>query len=66
MIDPIVTMEHVRQLGYCARGARSFFERYSLDYTKFLSEGIPASELLAASNDDWMVQKVVEVANGQG
>ena len=66
MNDPVLTMEHMRKLGYCARGVRAFFERYELDYSKFLSDGIPASVLLSASNDDWMVQKVVEVANGQG
>lgn len=66
MNDPVLTMEHMRKLGYCARGVRAFFERYELDYSKFLSDGIPASVLLAVSNDDWMVQKVVEVANGQG
>lgn len=66
MNDPVLTMEHMRKLGYCARGVRAFFERYELDYSKFLSDGIPASVLLSVSNDDWMVQKVVEVANGQG
>jgi len=61
----IVRMEDLRQLRYCARGVRAFFERHGLDYNRFLSEGIEAEELLTASNHDGMAQAAVEVAHGR-
>lgn len=66
MTDILVTMAHIRQAGYCARGARDFFTRYNLDYVDFLKNGIRPERLLEVSNNDWMVQKVVEIARGQG
>jgi hypothetical protein len=61
----IVKMKHCRTLRYCAKGVRSLFQRYSLDYNQFLKHGIPADELLEATNNDGMVKAVVEVANGE-
>lgn len=61
----IVRMEHLRQLRYCARGVRAFFERYGLDYSQFLSEGIESGVLLEATNHDAMAVAAVEVANGR-
>lgn len=61
----IVKLEHMRRLRYCSKGIRAFFVKYSLDYQKFLKEGIDAEELLSASNNDAMAKAVVEVANGQ-
>lgn len=53
----IVTMHHVRTVpgfsargGYCARGARAWFQRHNLDWFVFLREGIPA-ETLEATGD---------------
>jgi hypothetical protein len=61
----IVRMEHLRELRYCARGVRSFFQRHNLDYTVFLSDGIEAGELLRVTNNDGMAVAAVEVANGR-
>lgn len=55
-----VTMLHVRQAGMCSRGARAFFERHGLDWTKFLEEGLDA-EILEAT-EDAMALQVVEIA----
>lgn len=44
MDDPLVTMTHVRQLHYCASGARTFCERYGLDWREFVRHGLPASQ----------------------
>ena len=38
----LVRMEHCREIGYCARGVRYFFQLHGLDFAKFLSEGLPA------------------------
>lgn len=64
MSGTIVRMKHCRSLGYCARGVRSLFARYELDYADFLTNGISANNLLKATNDDGMVVAVVEVASG--
>lgn len=61
----IVRMEHLRELRYCARGVRFFFQRHNLDYTLFLSEGIEAEKLLRVTNNDGMAVAAVEVANGR-
>lgn len=60
-----VKMDHMRRLGYCARGVREFFSHHGLDYSKFLEEGIDSEELLRVGGDNQMVLDVVEVANGQ-
>lgn len=62
----IVRMEHCRQLAYCARGTKTFFEKHNLDFADFLKNGIDSEVFLEATNHDWMVQKVVEVASEQG
>ena len=63
-----VTMSHFRNLGYCAKGVRHGFARYGFsrqEYSVFLQNGIEAVELLARSDDNAIVQRVVEVARGQ-
>lgn len=62
MSDVVVTMQDCRELRYCARGVRKLCERYGIDYSKFLAEGIRAEDLLDATNHDGMVVAVVEVA----
>jgi hypothetical protein len=41
------------------------FKRHSLDYGDFIKNGIPADELLEATNNDGMAKAAVEVANEQ-
>lgn len=65
MSTVIVRMEHLRELRYCARGVRAFFQRYELDYSKFLSDGIDSASLLTATNNDAMAVAAVEVAHGR-
>lgn len=50
MAEPRVTMAHIRRVNFCSRGARAFFERYGLDWSAFLREGIPVSELEATGD----------------
>ena len=60
----LVMHRHMRELGYCNRGARDFFARHGLDWRAFLAGGIQA-DLLAATGDA-MAMKVVERARAEG
>ncbi|MEW6169847.1 MAG: hypothetical protein AB1651_19515 [Pseudomonadota bacterium] len=60
MSELIVTHADMRSLGYCNRGAREWFTRHRLDWSRFIDEGLPADVLLA--NGDSMAQDVVQVA----
>lgn len=59
-----VKMEHVRRLGYCSSGVRTFFQRHGLDYPGFLRDGIPA-ERLAETGDGMALSAIEEAARGQ-
>jgi hypothetical protein len=63
MTDVLVTMKDVRLAKMCSRGARDFCAKYNLDYSEFLKQGLPASQLEATGNA--MVLKVVEIARGR-
>lgn len=56
----LVLHRHIRELGYCNRGARAFFARHGLDWGQFLREGIDAAELERIG--DAMAQRAVEHA----
>lgn len=59
-----VQLKHIRQLGYCRRGAVKFFARHGWDWSDFLRNGIDAEKLIATG--DAMAMKAVEVAkNGR-
>jgi hypothetical protein len=45
-----ITVSDAREVGYCARGMRTFAETYGLDLRSFLTTGIPAEELLATGD----------------
>jgi len=53
--EPRAYMRHIRQLGYCSRGARKYFARHSMDWSAFLRDGIPCSTL-EATGDGLMIQ----------
>lgn len=55
-----VLHRHIRQLGYCNRGARTWFARHGLDWPAFLREGIPAERL--EQTGDAMALKAIESA----
>jgi hypothetical protein len=63
----IVLHRHLRELGYCNRGSREFFQRHGLDWADFLKNGIEAEKMLATN--DAMAARTVEQAerdvNGQ-
>lgn len=63
MSDVIVVQKDMRALRYCSRGVRDFFRRHELDYSNFLKNGIPASQL--EETGDAMALAVVEVARGR-
>lgn len=48
--EPRAYMRHIRQLRFCARGARDYFARYGLDWSAFLREGVPCSVLEATGD----------------
>jgi hypothetical protein len=59
----IITMRDVRAAKMCAKGARDFFLRHNLDWSKFVKHGIDAEQIIATG--DAMALKVVEVARGR-
>lgn len=56
----IIRATDIAAAGYCASGARRWFEAHGLDFRAFVKEGIPAEDLLATG--DAMAERVVEVA----
>ena len=58
--DVTVTIAHVRAAGLCVHGTRAWFARKGLDFRAFLTQGLPASVLLATG--DAMAARVVEAA----
>ena len=66
----IITMKDVRltegfsrRKGLCARGTRAWFDKYKLDYSDFLKNGIDEEVLL--STGDAFAIAVVEQAHGR-
>jgi len=56
----IITHQHLREIGYCNRGARSFCQTHGYDWQTFLEHGVPLERLLQI--DDDMVRRVIEHA----
>lgn len=61
--EPVITIDHVRAVGLCVNGTRTWFARHDLDFRAFLREGLDADTLLATG--DAMAQRVVEHARQQ-
>jgi hypothetical protein len=59
-----VLHRHIRELGYCNRGARAWFARHGLDWPAFLASGISAERL--AQTGDAMATKAIERARKEG
>jgi hypothetical protein len=53
-------MTDIRAAKMCSKGARKWAQRKSIDWAKFLREGIEAEELIATG--DAMAARLVEVA----
>lgn len=58
----IVTINHIRAYGYCAKGARNFFKSYQLDWQDFLKSGIESDRLLSTHNA--LATSLVQYAQG--
>lgn len=56
----IVRVKHLRAAGMCNREPRIFAARHQLSWSQFVSEGLPASALIATG--DAMALRVVEIA----
>jgi len=63
--DPLVTLEHARALGYCAKGMRAFAERHGLDWQTFRAEGLPATTM-EATGDAMAVAAAQRARNENG
>jgi hypothetical protein len=50
IVDPIVTIEHVRAVHLCVRGTRAWFVVNGLDFRHFLTYGLPASAFEATGD----------------
>lgn len=59
-----VEHRHMRQLGYCNRGAREWFARHGLSWADFVRQGIDAEQLRATN--DAMAARVVAHAEQEG
>ena len=53
----IITFDDLARAGYCASGARRWFEANNLDFRAFIANGIDADVLLATG--DTMAERVV-------
>ena len=61
--DVIVHVRHIREAKLCSRGARMWFTRHGLDFNKFLTEGIPASQV--DSLGDALGKQVAQIARDE-
>lgn len=48
--ETLVTMQHVRAAGFCAKGARRFALHHGLDWRAFRKAGLKASTLEATGD----------------
>ena len=61
--ETVITIDHVRAVGLCVNGTRTWFARHDLDFRGFLRDGLDAGTLLATG--DAMARRVVEHARQQ-
>jgi hypothetical protein len=59
----VITIDHVRAVGLCVNGTRTWFARHDLDFRAFLQGGLDADTLLATG--DAMPMRVVDYAQAQ-
>jgi hypothetical protein len=59
----VITIDHVRAVGLCVNGTRTWFARNDLDFRAFLRDGCDAEILL--STGDAMALKVVDYARAR-
>ena len=61
--ETVITIDHVRAVGLCVNGTRTWFARHDLDFRAFLRDGCDAEILL--STGDAMAVKVVDFARAR-
>ena len=59
----IVTVRDMRACKICSRGARKFCKRHNINWTNFITNGIPEEVLIATGNA--MAMQMVEAARGR-
>ena len=59
----VITIDHVRAVGLCVNGTRTWFARHDLDFRAFLRDGCDAEILL--STGDAMALKVVDYSRAR-
>lgn len=59
----ILKLVHARELGYCNKGLRNFCLRYNLDWDRFVTDGLPFSEL--SHIDDSMLHDLLRHSEGR-
>jgi hypothetical protein len=55
-----VTLEDVRSVGYCSRGAREFCARHEINWSMFIQQGVAFEDV--ESITDPMFRKVIDAA----
>lgn len=55
--DIVITIQDVRDAGYCVSGAKEWFRSRGLDFRSFLREGIPYRQI--AHFDDAMLTHIL-------
>lgn len=62
--DIRITITDVSRAGFCARGARRWFETNGIDFRAFVKDGIAAADLIATG--DVLAERVVAGRLGRG
>jgi hypothetical protein len=60
--DLTITITDVRRAGYCASGARKWFEAHGFDFRQVIKNGVSAEALLATG--DGLAERVVRLTRG--
>jgi hypothetical protein len=60
--EPRVTVRDCRSFGMCSSGLRAFAAKHGIEWQRFITEGIPVSELEGI--DDAMLKQVVDKVRG--
>lgn len=58
----LVTVNDLRQSGFCVSGAIRLAKAYDLDFRDFVKNGIDADVLLARTSDDALALRLVAAA----
>lgn len=54
----MITMRDLRELGYCAIGARKVCRKSGIDFKKFLKEGISLEEIKEKCPEKYVIEIV--------